>query len=427
MSVSARRPSVTTPVPAGTQPELPFDDGLSIDPRSIPPGCVAVPLTNGGYAIVDEEDECRVDEHRWFKRYNKDSRTWYAVTYLGHSKKDSGFRFMHRYLFGLTKEDEIQVDHRNHNGLDNRRSTNIRLATRRQNTMNRRKFNTAGSAHHSEYKGVSWTKHYGKWVALIAFRINSKDRQINLGYYEVEEEAAFAYRVATEILKDPEFLCVKGISEDKMPDPKRQREIREIAISRIKARLEGKKGSRLCLSEYKGVSCYLPSKNWYAHIAKNGKQIFYFPSTSEIEAAYAYDVAVRLLGSNKKLNGVNEADISSPGRAIEIRGETAARIEAHRTGAKVRNASSRFRGVNWRANRSKWVSRVSPNRRLLVLGQFETQVEAAIAYNCAVEIIGNPKLRPNPIAPEEMPDPHVVASIEEKVRPKVCDFLVSRG
>jgi hypothetical protein len=85
----------------------------------------------------------------------------------------------------------IEVDHINRNGFDCRRE-NLRLATRAQNAVNRRK----QSNNKSGYKGVSWSKSANKWVAQIAFE---RQRQI-LGYFDTPEAAFEAYCKASDNL-----------------------------------------------------------------------------------------------------------------------------------------------------------------------------------------------------------------------------------
>jgi hypothetical protein len=91
-----------------------------------------------------------------------------------------------------------QVDHINHDTLDNRRA-NLREATTSQNKMNerRRKDNTSG------FKGVAWHKGRRKWCAHIG-----KDRvKYYLGYFLVVEDAARAYDAEAR-KRFGEFACV---------------------------------------------------------------------------------------------------------------------------------------------------------------------------------------------------------------------------
>lgn len=82
----------------------------------------------------------------------------------------------------------IQIDHINHNRLDNR-LCNLRLASRSQNMANTRlrTINTSG------FKGVSWHKASGKWQAQFEFRGPGIRKGYALGLYTSREEAARAY------------------------------------------------------------------------------------------------------------------------------------------------------------------------------------------------------------------------------------------
>jgi len=104
-------------------------------------GVVEVKLTQGLVTIIDAEDLELVSQFKWYAR--RDAHTNYAVRGRGKSRL-----ILHRFL--LNAPDELQVDHRNHNGLDNRR-VNLRLCTRSQNGGNRQKPKGCSS----EYKGVS--------------------------------------------------------------------------------------------------------------------------------------------------------------------------------------------------------------------------------------------------------------------------------
>jgi hypothetical protein len=80
------------------------------------------------------------------------------------------------------------VDHRDGDGLNNRRSSNLRIATRGQNAANAklRADNTSG------FKGVTLHRVSGKWQAYI----NANGRRHSLGYFETPEEAGAAYASA---------------------------------------------------------------------------------------------------------------------------------------------------------------------------------------------------------------------------------------
>jgi len=89
---------------------------------------------------------------------------------------------MHRSLLPGVAE----VDHRNGNGLDNRRAN-----LRDSEGKNQRNVGSRGGT--SLYKGVSWDKDTGKWRA----QIKVDGRKIYLGLHVDELDAARAYDKAS--------------------------------------------------------------------------------------------------------------------------------------------------------------------------------------------------------------------------------------
>ena len=85
------------------------------------------------------------------------------------------------------------VDHINRIKTDNQVS-NLRYATPQQNQMNRAK--AIGKQTSSQFKGVAFVKKNGKWKAYIRFN----NKQIYLGYFSEEEEAALAYDLKAQEL-----------------------------------------------------------------------------------------------------------------------------------------------------------------------------------------------------------------------------------
>ena len=95
-----------------------------------------VPITNRAGAIiaeavVDEDDLAIVSGWRW---------TWsdgYAVRSAYRSECSTRTRSMHRAICDLWPGDPLEVDHLNHDKLDNRR-INLRPGTKADNLRNRR-------------------------------------------------------------------------------------------------------------------------------------------------------------------------------------------------------------------------------------------------------------------------------------------------
>ena len=146
------------------------------------PPFIKIPLTQGKFALVDEADARFIINKKWYAARSR--YTYYA--YRG-TRTEAGGRatmLMHRLILGLKKGE--QADHINGNGLDNRRC-NLRKCTRAENMRNWHK--VWGS---SKYKGVAWYKAYNKWEV----RIKTERREVHLGYYENEKEAAKIYNEA---------------------------------------------------------------------------------------------------------------------------------------------------------------------------------------------------------------------------------------
>lgn len=147
-----------------------------------------IKLTRGKYAIVNDEDFEHLNKYKWYAHKSRD--TYYA--YRGDSLNGKKIVVaMHRQILGLSYQDGLETDHRNHNGLDNRRD-NIRICTRHQNSLNQ----LANKNTTSKYKGVSRDKNYKKWHAHI--KIHQKSYYI--GKFDNEIDAAKAYDIKAKEL-----------------------------------------------------------------------------------------------------------------------------------------------------------------------------------------------------------------------------------
>lgn len=142
-----------------------------------------VELTQGYEAIIDACDVPLVAGRNWSADVHKfpdgSIRFVYAVARID-SRKVS----MHRVICDYP---DVEVDHRDRDGLNNRRSSNLRLATHQQNMFNRKR----GRNNQSGAKGVCRVD--GKWVA----QIKAGDYHKRLGRFSTKEAAQAAYAEAS--------------------------------------------------------------------------------------------------------------------------------------------------------------------------------------------------------------------------------------
>lgn len=148
-------------------------------------GVVSIPLTRGQYALVDFGDVQLIARHRWHSQPG--GKTFYAAAWVVRPDGSKFHLWMHRVILGLPEE--FECDHRDGNGLNNRRE-NLRRATTQENRRNvgLRRDNTSG------FKGVQ--RQNGKWVPRIA--VDGKQR--HLGYFSTPEDAHAAYCRAASAL-----------------------------------------------------------------------------------------------------------------------------------------------------------------------------------------------------------------------------------
>jgi hypothetical protein len=147
--------------------------------------------TPGKFTLIDESDQALVAQYSW-RAITLGTRQYaiYAPGSRRAAHRPDHNIYMHRLIMGIDDLDhhDIQVDHINGDGLDNRRC-NLRLCSAAENKINRRKGELRnGRPLTSCYKGVSLAR--GKyWRAQIGYQ----GERIHLGHFPTEEDAARAY------------------------------------------------------------------------------------------------------------------------------------------------------------------------------------------------------------------------------------------
>jgi len=141
-------------------------------------------LGNKGFAVVDDED------YEWLSKYC----WWIAGSRLPYAQRREGHHGKTYYMAReiMQAPEHLWVDHINCDTLDNRRC-NLRLCTRQQNTQYSKK-KAHGTS--SRYKGVTMRKDLKRSPNKWFVRIMVNGKQLGLGSYETELEAARAYNEA---------------------------------------------------------------------------------------------------------------------------------------------------------------------------------------------------------------------------------------
>lgn len=139
-----------------------------------------ITLSRGLSAIVDADDYEHLSQWNWWVENSRGKL--YAIRY-----EDKKRICMHRLVNKTPKG--LETDHINGDGLDNRKK-NLRAATHKQNSRNRKPHNGGTS----KFKGVHWSQGSKKWRAMIKIG----EKLTSLGYFKCEIDACRAYEIAAQ-------------------------------------------------------------------------------------------------------------------------------------------------------------------------------------------------------------------------------------
>lgn len=145
-----------------------------------------IPLTKGKSAIIDDDDLVKVLPYRWEAWYSKNTDSFYARCRPCVNRKQITI-YMHRLLLNLHAGDKRQGDHKNHDTLDNQRSSNLRIC-KKSKFNQRNQLKKKGTRF--IFKGVRQSKS-GKFFAQI--KLDGKN--IHSGTTSIIEDAAFYYDI----------------------------------------------------------------------------------------------------------------------------------------------------------------------------------------------------------------------------------------
>ncbi len=222
----------------------------------------------------------------------------------------------------------------------------------------------------SRYRGVFPLRH--RWAA----RLNHEGKHEPLGAWSTERQAAEAYdRAARHVLGDRAQLNFPA----RRLEPMLPTDIRRLSRVTRKA--------STATSKYVGVHFRGGSRPWVAEIAPPNRTHRILGSwTSELDAARAYDRAARFyIGRAAEVNLPGEEP--EPADAATLAAESRRQFKS--------SCSSKYVGVVWDSRRQLWRAQIKRSGRVLQLGEYQREEEAAAAYDAKSARIGDRFARVN--------------------------------
>lgn len=135
--------------------------------------CMQIPLSNGKYLIVDDQDHERVSKHGWCLGLNN-----HVVANIKNRTV-----LLSQFLMGKAPA-RMGIIHINYDDLDFRRTNLVYVPHCVASQRKARKRNSS-----SKYKGVRFIKKINRWLATIS----QNCIPVHIGHFESEIEAARAY------------------------------------------------------------------------------------------------------------------------------------------------------------------------------------------------------------------------------------------
>ena len=262
----------------------------------------------------------------------------------------------------------MMMDHRNHNGLDNRKK-NLRITDNRQNQANQR----IREGFSSKYKGVRRRK-TGKYEAAI--ETGRKGQKIFLGSYDCEEEAAFAYnKKALELNGNcAQLNDLPPKSEWIYPAFKSKNIFKHNADGTTHIFVKSK--NKQIAGEYVIV---IDTEDWesvkYHKLWLHSRGLPLIGKDAQLLSHFVAGDPPRK-GMIIAYNKSNRCDNRRENIFFVSRSEWAGKLPGH--GIKK---TSQYRGVYWNKKDKRWYAQVSHEGRRVYVGCFTCEHQAALAWN----------------------------------------------
>jgi len=211
-----------------------------------------IPLQNGEFVLVDDEDFDRVNEHIW------------SVVGTGTENvhiKNRRAGYLNRFILEISDKN-LKITKKDGNPF-NFQKENLVIKRQLEITRTRKKTNKKTS---SKYKGVCFDKSKNKWLSKI--KVNGKSYY--LGRFEDENEAAKAYNNAVDELLDGDGYknVIDGDNRVKSYELKKTKQHRSEAKSGFRGVVEGSENSFQAYFYHEKRSLYLGSYTTKEQAAK---------------------------------------------------------------------------------------------------------------------------------------------------------------
>ncbi|PSC77007.1 AP2-like ethylene-responsive transcription factor TOE3 [Micractinium conductrix] len=276
----------------------------------------------------------------------------------------------------------------------------------------------SGGLNKSRFRGVSYDRKKAKWRVQIKVAALGKSG-VSVGYFDTEEAAARAYdRAAIGLLgRDNPNLQTNFDARDYTGETippltgKTREEVKTTLKSeRIKQAPRRRFTSRQRTSRFMGVGSSNRKNQWQARILVHGKVTHLGYYETEEEAARVYDkVSLALHGDGAQTNFASSN--YSPEEVQAYSGLDRENLQ-RALGVKPMDKSSRFRGVS--KKKGKWEAKVMVNRRWAYRELFDSEEEAARAYDRALW-----RLKPK--------EAHSYVNFKDDVPAEVAHLLAAGG
>lgn len=133
---------------------------------------------------------------------------------------------------------------------------------------------------------------------------------------------------------------------------------------------------------------WLRQFSWYSHVKKRKSTIVYaVRKDSKKTVSMAKSILVRhgLWIEGYEIDHIDGNRLNN--QKSNLRLATSSQNQANQL---PRIASSKYKGVSWESSRSMWRADIRVNRRRIFLGRYNSEIDAAIAYDIkALEVFGS--------------------------------------